>query len=32
MLYVVHKEFDKKIYVMETDIIEHKDDLEKIFG
>ena len=27
MLDVDHKEFDKKIYVMKTDIIEHKDDL-----
>ncbi len=29
MLDVVHKECDKKIYVMKTDIIEHKDDLER---
>ena len=27
MLDVVHKEFDKKMYVRKTDIIEHKDDL-----
>ena len=32
MLDVVHKECDKKIYVTKTDIIEHKDDLEKVFG
>ena len=27
MLDVVHKECDKKIYVTQIDIIEHKDDL-----
>ena len=32
MLDVVHKECDKKIYVMKTEIIEHKYDLEKVFG
>ena len=29
MLDVVHKEWDKKIYVTKTHIIEHKDDLVK---
>ena len=31
MLDVVHKECDKKIYITNTNIIEHKDDLVRMY-